>query len=54
MDEFQPNALSIRYDILSDVNRILVQYYHELDADNKKIVVEISNRLLDHFYGDVC
>ena len=54
--EFEMNDKSnfeICYDILDEIQQILIGYHKELPPEEQKILVELSDRINNHFYGDV-
>lgn len=52
-DYTQQNALKTKYTVLSAVNKILMDYYRELPLEKAVILIELSNRIDLHFYGEV-
>lgn len=52
-DYTHQNPMITQYNVLSAVTRILTEYYHELPLDKAVILIELSNRIDLHFYGEV-
>lgn len=52
-DYTQQNALKTKYNVLSAVNKILVDYYRELPLEQAVILIELSDRIDTLFYGEV-
>lgn len=55
MTHEETNHLETVYNILFDVNRIIVEYHNELKSEPEKaaVLVELSNRIDIKFNGDV-
>lgn len=55
MTNEETNQLETVYNILFDVNKIIIEYHNELKSDSEKaaVLVELSNRIDIKFYGDV-
>lgn len=52
-DYTQQNALKTKYNVLSAVNKILMDYYRELPLEKAVILIELSDRIDTLFYGEV-
>ena len=49
----ETSQLEICYNVLADVNKILVDYCTELPKEKADVLIELSDRIYKHFYGDV-
>lgn len=52
-DYTQQNALKTKYNVLSTVNKIIMDYYRELPLEQAVILIELSDRIDTLFYGEV-
>ena len=52
-DYTQQNALKTKYNVLSAVNKIIMDYYRELPLEQAVILIELSDRIDTLFYGEV-
>ena len=55
MKREETSHLETVYDILFDINKIMIEYHNELKSDPEKaaVLVELSNRIDIKFNGDV-
>lgn len=49
----EESSSEIRYGILADVNKIISDYYCELPLEQAVILLELSERIDDHFCREV-
>ena len=47
------SEFEICYTILAEINQIMLKYHKELPTEGQKILVEMADRISNHFYGDV-